>query len=375
MNLILILVLLSKAFAQTTPSENAMNSDQVTPQLLEEKNNLVPEDRVLPNLSLLSLKDHLILKHIEKSKNILNNFAGTKNEVKSVVKDEVKTVQSVEQNPPPLSEVKIIPAPEIPTSHDSYEDKDGIRIFKKNLKFSREKEAQPTITLPSGSSALATLLGGVELASEERSIDARLDYAFLGPNKAVVELTGCVTWIKLKGDYNTERLYGNAYSISCRAPNGKTFEIAIKAHVKDEKDEYLGAKGKLLANGKLAAAALSFLKDGTVAFGDALSHSQTTTTVVGGGLTGNSTSGQNVTGDKESYVLGQTASGAAGKFLNWWVDYYTSLSPTIAVEPGKKIFLSLEGEVQIPEIFFSNSETIKYRLNTQESISYKGASK
>lgn len=370
MNILMIFIMLSKALAQTTPSENSIYSDQVTPQLHEEKADLVPEDRVLPNLSL---KDHLLIKNLEKSKVILGRLPEENKKSAKSITDEVKVSQSIEQNPPPISEVKIIPTPEaIPST---FEDKDGIRIFKRNLKFINPVQNLPTITLPSGSTALATLLGGVEVASEERSIDARLDYAFLGPNKSIVELTGCVTWIKLKGDYNTERLYGNAYSISCRAPNGKTFDIPIKAHVKDEKDEYLGAKGKLLANGKLAAAALSFLKDGTVAFGEAMSRSQTTTTVVGGGLTGNSASGQNVTGDKESFILGQTAAGASGKFLNWWVDYYTSLSPTIAIEPGKKLFLSLEGEVQIPEVFFSSNENIKSRLNTEQSLTFKGEPK
>jgi len=358
--IILCLILSSfKVWAQTSPNGDSISSDQVTPKLMSDEEKSIPEDRVLPNISL---KDHLLKKSVEASRKLFEN--PPVEERVELIQKEPKVVTAEPTSPPTLDEVHVISsAPQA----SAYEDQNDIRIFKKNLRFITRNDVPKTVTLPSGSSAIATLLSGVEIASEEKSIDVRLDYAFLGPNKTVVELTGCIAWIKLSGDYSTERLFGKAYSISCRSPNGKTFDLPIMAHVKDERDEYLGIKGKLIANGKLAAAALSFLRDGTMAFGEAMAKSQTNTEVVGGGLSGTTATGTNVSGNKDSYIIGQTAAGASGKFLNWWVDYYTKLSPTIAVPPGTKIFLSVEGEVQIPEIFFANNHSSS-RINTNDSI-------
>lgn len=348
-------------WSQTSPNGDSISTDQVTPELTTDEEKKIPEDRVLPNISL---KDHFLKKSIEASRKILETLPA---EVKTGPKEESHPEATASReitSPPAIDEVNVISAV---TQTPSYEDQNDLRIFKKNLRFVSGNEIPKTVTLPSGSSALATLLSGVEISSEEKSIDVRLDYAFLGPNKAIVELTGCIAWVKLSGDYSTERLFGKAYSISCRSPSGKTFELPIVAHIKDESDEYLGIKGKLIANGKLAAAALSFLRDGTTAFGEAMAKSQTNTEVVGGGLSGTTATGTNVSGNKDSYIIGQTAAGASGKFLNWWVDYYTKLSPTIAVPPGTKIYLSIEGEVQIPEIFFANNQSTT-RINTNDSI-------
>lgn len=345
-------------WSQTSPNGDSISSDQVTPKLNTDESKSIPEDRVLPNISL---KDHFLKKSIEASKKILENPPAEMSSKEEMAEPPQPEVVSA---PPSIDEVNVISSAPLATS--SYEDQNDVRIFKRNLRYVSGYDLPKTITLPSGSSALATLLSGVEISTEEKSIDVRLDYAFLGPNKTIVELTGCIAWVKLSGDYSTERLFGKAYSISCRSPNGKTFDLPIAAHIKDERDEYLGIKGKLIANGKLAAAALSFLRDGTTAFGEAMAKSQTNTEVVGGGLSGTTATGTNVSGNKENYIIGQTAAGASGKFLNWWVDYYTKLSPTIAVPPGTKIYLSVEGEVQIPEIFFTANNST--RINTNDSI-------
>lgn len=346
------------------PSGNSIYSDQVTPKLTTEEDKIIPEDRVLPNISL---KDHFLRKSIEASKKILENPQKEAHKEAPVAEKPLPSIaEESTPAPPGLDEVHVVSSSI--QKEPSYEDQNDIRIFKSNLRYIKNNDAPKTITLPSGSSALATLLSGIELASEVKSIDVRLDYAFLGPNKTVVELTGCIAWVKLSADYSTERLFGSAYSISCRSPDGKTFDLPIVAHIKDERDEYLGIKGKLLANGKLAAAALSFLRDGTTAFGEAMAKSQTNTEVVGGGLSGTTATGTNVSGSKDSYIIGQTAAGASGKFLNWWVDYYTKLSPTIAVSPGTKIYLSVEGEIQIPEVFFTANNSSIHRINTNDSI-------
>lgn len=368
--IILFLVVFSSySEAQNLPSENLINSDQVTPNLGGDGSKEIPEDRVLPNMNI---SDISLLDKIKESRSILDN--ATKNIILPT-----RPSKGDKTSAPQLADVEIIKdelqppiIDEVSTINSAIEQKSfedtagGVRIFTKNLRYSQDSLSPKTITLPSGSSALATLLGGLEVSSNEVKIDVRIDYAFLGPNKTVVELNGCIAWVRFRADFSTERLYGSAYSISCKAPNGKTFELPIVGHIKDEEDEYIGAKGKLIPNGKLAASVLGFLQDGASAYGDALAKAQTTTTVTPGSGLGSPATGENVTQDRAAYISGQTIAGASGKFLNWWVDHYTQLAPTIAVAPGKKIFISIEGEVQIPELFFED-ETL-HKTNTAGTI-------
>lgn len=246
---------------------------------------------------------------------------------------------------------------EAPTYSDT---KDGVRIFNQGLQAARYA-GNNTFTLPATSIALATTLYGIEATGNvERFVPAELNYAWLGPNGTVVEMKNCRLWITVRGDYSTERIYGRSQSISCRAPSGETFDIPIEAHMVDQKEEYLGARGTLVARGKALASALSFLSDGVKAFGSAMAAAQVNTEVTSGGGFGEPVKGSNVGGDKNKYIIGQTLSGSSAKFLDWWIDYYQSLSPTIAIGPGKKIYLALHRTVHIPKIFFGE------KLNTRQ---------
>ncbi len=235
----------------------------------------------------------------------------------------------------------------------SYSDtKEGVRIFNQGLIAARSP-GKDTFTLPATSIALATTLYGIEATGNvERFVPAELNYAWLGPNGTVVEMKNCRLWISVRGDYSTERIYGRSQSISCRAPTGETFDIPIEAHMVDQKEEYLGARGTLVARGKALASALSFLSDGVKSFGSAMAAAQVNTEVSSGGGFGDPVKGSNVGGDKNKYIIGQTLSGSSAKFLDWWIDYYQSLSPTIAIGPGKKIYLALHRTVHIPKVFF-----------------------
>lgn len=237
----------------------------------------------------------------------------------------------------------------------------SIKVFNENIRYSKGGELE-FIILPSGSSATATLLGGVNISTEERSIEVNLDSAFIGPNDAVVELKGCIAWLKLSANYNDERLYGNGQTISCRTNKGNTFEIPILAHVKGD-DEYLGVKGSLVANGKMKAGALEFIKDGIAGYAEARAKTQTTTSISTSENIG--AVADNVTGNGSSYALNKAISSSAdNRFLNWYIDHYSSLAPTIAVPPGTKIFLTIQGEVKVPREFFSQSG-IKYNTNAE----------
>lgn len=370
LSFVIILLIGTNVYSQNMPSEDLISTDQVTPSLGEAGSTDIPEDRVLPNLNL---SDISLLEKIKESRKIINDVKNEKIEEVLPKKKpsaplitEIEIIQEDENELAVTDEVSTISSA---IEQKSYQDTaGGLRVFTRNLKYSNSALIPQTITLPSGSSALATLLGGLEVSSSEVRIDVRIDYAFLGPNKAVVEMNGCIAWVKFRADFSTERLYGTAYSISCKAPNGRTFDLPIVGHIKDEEDEYIGARGKLIPNGKLAASVLGFLQDGATAYGDALAKAQTTTTVAPGSGLGSPATGENVTNDRTAYIAGQTIAGASGKFLNWWVDHYTQLAPTIAVAPGKKIFISIEGEVQIPEMFFEDDKTHKTNTGATMTI-------
>jgi hypothetical protein len=229
-------------------------------------------------------------------------------------------------------------------------------IFHRNIKYANAFVTNDYVSLPSGSSALVTLKAGLELSDSDvdQIIDARIDYAFLGPNGSVVELNGCTMWLVLNSRKLTERLVGRPTDISCRMPtSGRTFNIVVHTGVIiDSKDEYLGVRGKLLKRGAVQEFLVEFLQKSVAGFGSAIAASQITSTAVSGENSG-VFSTQNVTGSKSKYATGTAMNEVAqSKFLNWWVNYYQDLSPTIAVKPGTKMFVTIKDELKIPKQFF-----------------------
>lgn len=376
---LIIFVLVSSSlqisWPETLPSPNAIKDDNVIPSMNTELPKKVPGDDVIPNIELSDLKNkakELLDKVKTESEVAIKSNSEVKKNPPIGTKKIIKKIIAVKETP----EVSVIENEKKETVTDevkstqsaivSYEDKgNGVRIFTKNILNAQKNE---TITLPSGSSVKATMLGGIEISNEERSIEARLDSVFLGPNSAVVEMNDCIVWMKLKANFNNERLYGKAYSISCRAQNGKTFELSLLAHVKGS-DSYLGIKGDLIANGKMKAAIAGFLQEGISGYGNAVAKSQTTSNVVASaGDFGSTASSENVTGSDSKYIQGKTAAAMAhNRFLNWYLDYYSALLPTIAVAPGTQIYLSVEGEIQVPSEFFKNSN-LKMGANTTSAF-------
>ena len=349
--------------ANELPNNNALKHDQVISNFKEKKSNHIPGDKMIPELHI---EDVEAIKMIKKAKKSFDKHIKEK-KIHQLVEKVVPSKPPIFKEPPQTKKIKrpkklyIPPKKKISLSPKTVlPPRPNIRIFRV------QKREETYVSLPSGSTALGTLLGGVEVSREKKSIDVRLDFAFYGPNNAVVELTGCIVWVKLWGNYNTERLEGEAYSLSCRAEDGTTFEVPIKAHIKDKKDEFLGIKAKFLTRGKAVAAALSFLRDGTKEFGQALSAAQVVTEISPGNTNGGPVKGENVLGDQSKYIAGKSISAATGRFLDWWVNFYMSLDPTQAVPPGTKAFLTTEGEILIPRKFFKpvKLSNISHRTNT-----------
>jgi len=52
--------------------------------------------------------------------------------------------------------------------------------------------------------------------------------------------------------------------------------------------------------------------------------------------------------------------GAAGSFMNWFVDFYKNMEVGVAVEPGRKTFIMLEQTAYIPKVFFGEQVSEKF---------------
>ena len=384
-----------ETLAQDVPSTNQLADDSIIPKIDSNKEDKV--NGILPDISISDIAKKIISNEpnsAPKEINLVNelqNSKDSKNKInrkrdehvaqktkskkvlilgadgsEAIVKDEdANTLSEPEITMLPHNQPIITNVDTVSTIQSSVTTVDNenssIKVFNENIKYARGGELE-FIILPSGSSATATLLGGVNISTEERSIEVNLDSAFIGPNDAVVELKGCIAWLKLSANYNDERLYGHGQTISCRTSKGNTFEIPILAHVKGE-DEYLGVKGDLIANGKMKAGALEFIKDGIAGYAEARAKTQTTTSISTAENVG--AVADNVTGNGSNYALNKAiGSSADNRFLNWYIDHYSSLAPTIAVAPGTKIFLTIQGEVKVPKEFFSQSG-IKFNTNAE----------
>lgn len=340
------------------PQAQSLSGDQVIPIGEQAKKTELPGDPVIP---AYPIADPNLRQNVERAREAYDKLRAQTEPTPPQPPQEPAVVLPAE---PPAPAEPVAPKPKksskgwtrllkVEAKGDGFRDEaGGVRVFTRNLP-SGKKAGADSFTLPSTSIALATLLFGIEATStEERLVPAELNYAWLGPNGAVVEMKNCRLWVKVKGDYSTERIYGTSETISCRSPAGETFDIPISAHMVDKEEEYLGARGELVARGKALASALSFLSDGVQAFGNAMASAQVQTEVAQGSPYGGPVKGSNVGGDKTKYIAGQTVAGSTAKFLDWWIDYYQSLSPTIAIGPGKKIYLAVHGTVEIPKIFF-----------------------
>jgi len=228
----------------------------------------------------------------------------------------------------------------------------GTKIFRRNIKY--EKEIKK-ITLPSGSVALGTSLFGVQVSpNEEKPMLIELNYAWLGPNQAVVEMTDCRLWARVRSELNTERLVGKANKMTCRAENGSVFDVDVVAHIVNAEDEYLGLQAKLITPGKGLAATLLFLKDGVKMGAEAFAAAQVNNTTITGQMNP-VINDKNVSGSHAAYAGASAVAGASGKFLDWFIDYYTNLAPNLAVGPSHKVFLAIETTVSIPSVFFKEN--------------------
>ena len=366
MKKIMLTIILCSGNLSATPGESTLPGDRVISGSVNSP--YVPGDQVIPHLDL---SDVNIDEFIEKSRKILltasekENSASEKSEPAKTVKQEPSkkkpVAKKVVRRSPPKKSPPAVKPVRFPT---------GMRVIHQNLQYVGQDSYRKMISLPNGSVAMGTMLSGVEVGQNPEDTLIQLDYAFIGPNGAVVEMSGCRMWASVTGDEATKRIKGSAEKITCMSSSGRDFTVAGEARIIDGSDEYMGAKGTTVFYGKDTAMFLDFLNGGLKAFGEAMAQFQIKTEIKG---TESPVTASNVTGDEAKYIAGKSLSGSMGKMMNWWVDYYMGLAPKIAVPTGTKVFMGIKGDMMIPKEFFGETIPADYlksvlkRTNSAES--------
>lgn len=385
--LILFLVAAEVRAQGSNVSKSPIPGDQVTPEYENSREGRIPGDNVVPNIDLSKAKG--LQEMLNKANREFAEYADRTNGIppsSGATIPEHPQPQGIEVIPP---QEKSIPSgikinqtkrhfpretanPQIPPSDPTSTLGGGdTKVFAENIRFRNALSGVETVTLPSNSVASATIEAGVKVRlGTEMRMPVRVDYAFLGPNKTVVEMTGCNAWISVIPDPSTSRICGDKGTLSCRSPTGQTFNLDFKLQIIDQKDNYVCLDSVTVLNGKGMAALAEFGQGAATAFGQAMAAAQVSTQVQSSPEGNVGVTGANVSGDQTKYIAGQTVAGASGKFLNWYADFQISRQPSQEVESGRKIYIAIDGEIQVPKIFFDGEpeSTDSRKLNTSDSL-------
>jgi hypothetical protein len=294
----------------------------------------------------------------EKNREMFNqtDSPAEKIESKNQALEVAKKLQNVAVRPKPKPVYEEMPAMPM-ASMRSVESSSGVTVFTRNF----NELANETITLPALSTAYGTIQFGEEIsASESEWASAEINYAFLGPNRAVVELVGCRVHLEMRANFNSSKVKGILKKLVCMSPDGRVFERAIEGKIIEVRTEYGGVKSDIIMAGPAKGIALEAMQTMIKAYGAA--NAAVETTVSGVSSRYDTEKVQNVTGNKQKYVEGKVYE-ASGDFLTYIINFYKQLEPTLALAPGAKVHIALKESVEIPRAFFKKS------VNQNELIS------
>lgn len=359
---LLLVFLCSKATATSSLSPMA-GDNALAPTSSKEQKKGLPGDKAYPSLQEQVEESRKILTQ----KEVIHNSNGQEQEevpqapkpsAQSKPPEQIRQVekQQAEQQPsstqPPTRTKK--PARKVVQTkkRDIFLPGTGVTVFPDNF----EDWSDDVILVPALSSALATVQGGEEVTMRpEEWVSAKLDYAFLGANGRVVELNGCLVKILLRGNFNTSKVKGTLEYISCTSPNGVPFKRNIRGKIISAATEYGGVDSEVIMAGPSKGIALEALQSAIKGFGQAMAFTETTRNAVAGEYSSREVT--NVTGNSSRYV-GAKVLESSGDFLNYLVDFYKGLQPTLAIAPGTKVHVIIDGELEIPGDFFKSSHDI-----------------
>ncbi len=351
--LYLLLIVPTSLFAVPQSSLNSLSGDKNTAPI-QDQTNEVPGDKVIPPIDNSRIDD-LVSKAQAAWKEEQEKGSLVENDSPSSLQDEeVKPSQdAVKQKKPDQVDIRKIfqqrtykkeSAPNI--VQYSRPSGQSITVFKSNL----NRIDEEMVTLPSGAHAFGRVKFGEEVTAHSKSeVMIELDYAFLGPNKSVVELNGCIVWVSVDSNFHTQKIKGAMQDMTCTMKSGRVFTVNVGGPLVEMASGYAGVESDLIMKGPAKAAALKFLSEITSAYGAATSAAQTKTELVSGDKF--SDKATNVSGDKNAFVQGKVIE-AHGDFLKYISSFFESLQPTLALAPGAKVHLINRFNVKIPKVFF-----------------------
>lgn len=212
-----------------------------------------------------------------------------------------------------------------------------------------ESDPSTQTMIPAGSYVKARILTGVEASpsGEPPPMLLQADYAFEGPNKRQIDMSGCFVIAMVKGNLSTERVTGQAVRLSCIRNNGEAIKREISGYLVGE-DSTFGLTGQLISRqGQVfTAAVIANLAKGV---GEAVSLANSKTTIAA--TTGAIEKATSVDSkDRAAFVGGKSVAGAAEMIAQWYLNQAQSLTPSIAVGSGRDIWVVMLDSVLIPPL-------------------------
>ncbi|MFK7823636.1 MAG: TraB/VirB10 family protein [Oligoflexales bacterium] len=216
-----------------------------------------------------------------------------------------------------------------------------------------EKPLGDSVTIPSGSFVKAKLLTGIE-APEGKALPVLLqaDYAFIGPNKSQIDLSGCFLIAKSTGNLSIERVEMQVAKISCVSRSGKSFERKVSGFVADGKDNSFAIAGEVSSK-QDQVATMAFLSSVVEGISSAVSQAQTST------LRDAQSTSTMISGSQQKYIAAGGASNAANTITNWYLQHAEKLLPTINIGSGQEVWIIVQEKTQLPNWYFKRTESKK----------------
>lgn len=230
----------------------------------------------------------------------------------------------------------------IPSSSVSYKEPLIFTVSNKAI------DTYNSTVLPTGSYVKTRVLTGVEANDKEAyPMLLQADYAFVGPNKSKIDMTGCFFIAKAKGNLSIERVLGEITELSCVRSNGEHFKRSVKGFIAGE-DSTFGIAGELISKqGQvLTAAIIANLAKGA---GEAIALKQQEQQIAVGN-SGAAATATNVTGNTAAFVAGRAVAEASTIIAQWYLNYATSLIPSIAVGSGRDVWIVMLENTQVPSL-------------------------
>lgn len=387
--LITLSMLLSDVIIANEPPKAALTPDEQDPSIpsIDDSNRKIHKDNLVPSIDLENVdkiideKKKSIENMIEKAKSDAikenqNKINELRNKLTNTIVPKDKDVGNKNSSLSPTSNPRKKGGHDANTSDPSIVEftkgNKSVFIFNSDIEVG-EPDSKDNAILPSGSNAWGTVQFGQEVtAAGAEEVKIRLDWAFVGPNKTIVDLSGCIVWAILKADFNSARVKGTLSDLTCTSHDGLVFTKKIRGMIVGSAREYAGTESEIIMRGPAKAAMIEYLSRIIGSYGEALvsiNSEHEKNTVVNDKLTQTDES-RKVTGNQSDYIKGSILQ-ANGDFLNYIKQFYAAMQPTLALAPGTRVHVVIRDNISIPYQMFEGIDQPKTKLLKDDTLEAK----